>query len=120
MKKTCNYYAVRFGNVVEIRAALKPPKAIVSKLTKTVMVEESVYVPAKNGEWYGKFVLKQVPKKVILSQTFYDGGRVLGVVKLNHFQIKAQEFGVKFERGTDLLEISKELRMVLKEKMIGV
>lgn len=113
VNKDSKYYAVRFGDVVEIRAAINKPKEIVSRLVKETKVEKRIVV----GTWPNqRWQTKSVPHKLIIEQTYYEGGKVLGIVKYNYFTSQAKNYDVSFNR-MGMIEIPRALRMSLKGKM---
>lgn len=102
MTGSTRFFAIRFGDHVELRAVLRSLRARVSKLTKTYTTTDSRYV----GE-YPNIRLEFFPRKhkLILVQTVYLGGRVLGTGKYSSFQ----PLGGSIAKD-GILEISRELK----------
>lgn len=87
------YWAVRLGEYVEIRTATSRPVAITSKITRRSTLSCT-----------GKLVLKQ---------TFYSGGKPLGVLKyarfhtLTHTEIKLN----------NITEVTKEMKQLCLKRV---
>lgn len=81
-------FAIRIGDHIEFRAAVRPPQAVVSKLTKFIKTAERqlVWDPKLPGYAYS---YKPVIKKLVLKQVFFNGGKVLGICKLSQFSRRA-------------------------------
>ena len=100
------FYAVRMGDYVEFRAAVRPPKAKVSKLTRISETNQRVPIWDAVRQTY-RYIDKPVRTQLTLKTVFYLGGRVLGTTKLIRFQHfpGAPKFG---KRG--VLEVSRKLK----------
>lgn len=81
MNTPLRYFAIGFGSWVEIRAAKTAPKGLKSVLKKG--------------------------RKVLLSQTFYEGGTILGYVKYYDFADHVWEVP---ELG-EIMELTREQRL---------
>ena len=107
---TClRYFAVRFGNHVEFRAATKPPTAIFSKITKKVITKEKRIIHINVSPFYK---VSEDPKetKIVRKQTFYLGGKVLGVSKYGSFVVNAKDFGITSIPVDKMIEIPRDLK----------
>lgn len=82
--KTLKYYAIRIGDHVEIRVAGQRPAALISSYTRpsTKKVVKYEYFPDPP---YSKKTVTTETTKMVLKQTYYVGGRVLGVLKYCSF-----------------------------------
>lgn len=112
MRTSSKVYAIRLGDFVEFRSAVCPPKARVSKLTRTVMVakahvEEDEKLSKKVGFPYYKTVWVRVPTKKVMKQTFYIGGRVLGSCKYGSFVNRAKDYKLGVDK---IIEVPSEIK----------
>lgn len=80
------YFAVRIGDCVEIRAASAPPKGIHSKLKRTItrVIRKGQYLD--NVNWVQAKKDTEVVENLVLEQTHWKGGKVLGLCPLEKFQ----------------------------------
>lgn len=106
-------FAVKLGNFVEFRSAVRPPLGRTSKLTRTVI--EDVWEPKLDPQmsenvgynWYRTVRVKK-PVKKVLQQTFYVGGRVVGTCTINHYQRRVPKVFWFGRKG--MIEVSTELK----------
>jgi len=75
------YFAVRVGNWVDIREALKPPKEITSETI--IKIKHRYY-----DYWNNRYYIRTEPKQ--LKQTIYKGGKTLATIKTRNFATKTQ------------------------------
>jgi hypothetical protein len=77
-------YAIRIGEWVEIRRALKRPTSIKTEAVQEVEEE----VPDWEGirrDFYGRMHYKKVKKDLKFMQVVHEGGEVIGVFKVRNF-----------------------------------
>lgn len=73
------YWAVRLGDLVELRVWSKRPVKVTSSLTKKIVKDSWEYKCLPNGSFEQKKVQRE--SKFVLKQVVYIGGKPLGVVK---------------------------------------
>lgn len=101
------FYAVRMGDFVEIRSASRRPKGLVSILTKTVvrLTRQVKYPP------YELPLSRPVKSKITLKTVFYNGGKVIGTMKLHHLEL--WDLAPQFKEKYEIQEISSQLKTLL-------
>ena len=106
-------FAIHTGDYVEFRIASTPPRAKISKLIKdATVIEHNIEYLAKPP--YIKRYPHKVHVKVTLKQTFYIGGRVLGVCKSGKFK---SLFLIDAPKKDKMLELTgNALDLVLKKR----
>lgn len=105
------YWAIRMGDYVELRVSAARPLAIHSKRTRILLVPRCY---AKYNPKDGVVIVNDSYKvKRVLRQTYYVGGRILGVVGLSRF--RTYHVGTLAPWG--IVEIPREIRVkVLKQR----
>ena len=78
-------FAIRVGDFVELRAGFVPPVAKISKLTKTITEKRGGFIYDDQDSWVGRYVEKDVKRKIVLKQVFFVGGTVLCYTKHSTF-----------------------------------
>ena len=109
-------FAIRDSHYVEVRVASSPPKKLVSKLTKTTIrvTKTIVYIP--HDPWH-KMIEESKPVKIIMKQTSFIGGRVIGGCSWRLFQIYSKKHGLPSLSPDSMIEFPGELaQTVLKKK----
>lgn len=88
MKK--RYFAIGLKGWVQIRVALKPPVAVSSEATRTIMTKTLKYIPGEVN--FEKHIYKPAkyeeitkPKDVVMRVTVFEGGKVLQTIKATKF-----------------------------------
>jgi hypothetical protein len=102
-------YAVKLGDYVEFRSSDSPPRARKSTLIRLVEGVEWIDKPFDTpyGVEYRR-VQKKAKLRQFMRQTFYIGGTVVGVCRLNRYATLA---GQTFSLGRKgLVEVPTELK----------
>lgn len=80
------YYAVSFGEWIELRQAVKPPKEVVTEVSRGTIKEKvmtgKIYVDQLG---YPKYCMKTITRPVTLKVTAHEGGRVICAIRDNRF-----------------------------------
>ena len=80
------YYAISFGEWIELRQAVKPPKEVVTEVNRGTITEKVItgelYL-TKAG--YHTYRMKNVTVPVVLKVTAHEGGRVICTIRDNRF-----------------------------------
>lgn len=88
------------GDHVELRVAGQRPVALVSKYVKTIRCKKRTYIPDP------PYIMEEGnPIKVTLKQTYWIGGRILGVLKYPRFRELAGPLKLD-----NIVEISREIK----------
>lgn len=94
-------FAISMGEFVELRTGSYPPKAKISKLTIPVTVD---HVPVYD-DW-GLFIkYSKTKKRTTLEQTFYLGGRVVGITNYRKYSDLAKLFKFKKLKKNGIVEL---------------
>lgn len=92
-------YAIMGTELVELRTAASPPKAIVSQLTRTLIATKKMIVFNGPEDFVGHQVLKGEKYTKVFRQVYFMGGTVVGYMPLYKF---ARAFGKYLKRDTIL------------------
>ena len=80
------YYAVSFGEWIELRQAVKPPKEMITEVNRGTVKEKvmtgEIYV---NQAGYHQHRMKTVTRPIILKMIAHEGGRVICAIRDNRF-----------------------------------
>lgn len=104
-------FVCRSGSLIIVRRGIVPPKVIISKLTKTAMVERTdVIWDPKLYTYIEKRVT--VPQKIVLQQNYFIGGYLVKVIPLSKFVglvrriIKAEGITLKVPHDGKAIEVT--------------
>src|ERR1035437_1716082 len=80
------YYAVSFGEWIELRQAMKPPKEMVTEISRGTIKEKvstgEIYI---NKLGYHQYRMKTIERPITLKVTAHEGGRVICAIRDNRF-----------------------------------
>ena len=80
------YYAVSFGEWIELRQAMKPPKEMVTEVSRGTVKEKvatgEIYI---NQNGFHQYRMKTVTRPVTLKVIAHEGGRVICAIRDNRF-----------------------------------
>lgn len=85
LRSDCHLYAVGMRSWVELRVGKKPPKPTVSTCSKTIQVSERTDQLEPNTFPY-RWHMEVRPRRITLSTTTWDGGRVIGSMTSKRFR----------------------------------
>lgn len=107
------YFAIGLKNWVQIRVAMKPPKAVTTCSTTTIQSRQLKWIlPDRRGEPYGGHYEEVIePKELKLEMTVYEGGRTLVTIPLARF---IRLFKASLREGC-LMELMAEQISKIKE-----
>ena len=77
---TTNVYAIRNGNLIEIRTFQTTPRVRISKVTKTFIKESPRYKYVEEAPYYIRKIVKKKVTKV-MAQIDFIGGKLIGYGK---------------------------------------
>ena len=101
------YFAIGLRGYVEIRSALERPRAIICKLSKVRKIKTYKF-DCVGGILKQRQVME--PVTCTISQTIYEGGRVLGIKSLNRKLGMWRDWGVIPPQPDKIVEIPKGLK----------
>lgn len=80
------YYAISFGEWIELRQVVKPPKEVVTEVNRGTITEKvstgEIYI---NKAGYHQYRMKTVTRPVTLKVITHEGGRVICAIRDNRF-----------------------------------
>ena len=104
------YFAIRNGDFIEFRAASKPPRAKISKLSKVISEQQVSHYTVMERYPYSKPVMKTVERLVVLKQTFFIGGRFLFSRKLKTWTSVRGRLHTPIINNGKLVEIGPDIK----------
>jgi len=80
------YYAVSFGEWIELRQAVKPPKEMITEVKRGTVKEKvstgEIYI---NKLGYHQYRMKTIESPIVLKVVAHEGGRVICAIRDNRF-----------------------------------
>src|SRR4051812_18865636 len=84
--ETKKVYAIRVGNIVEIRVSSRPIRKLVSSLTQLVEKDKYEYEQPKDPNGYPMMVIRKVKVPFVMKQVYFVGGTLIGSIKSPNFE----------------------------------